>query len=74
MAEKGRSVWDSEPFCLMCGMEKTLRDIDRALRHQLRRMNPTTDPNYQRYFDCLVSEDQTLRILRDAHHEDKADA
>jgi hypothetical protein len=57
--------------CLMCEVEWATGEMSRMLRERLQQMNPVTDPLYQRYFDRLISEDGTRRILRGEH---KADA
>jgi hypothetical protein len=78
MAEKGRarhpqSIPQPRPTgdCLMCEADWVTREMSRMLRERLQQMNPVTDPLYQRYFDRLISEDGTRRILRGEH---KADA
>jgi hypothetical protein len=50
--------------CGICELERILKDRSRGLRDVLRKMNPTTDPRYDRLFDELVTVDRDLRMLK----------
>jgi hypothetical protein len=62
--------------CPICELEEIARTNATSLRLQLQRMNPVTDPRYDGYFQGLIVEDGTRRILKENPHEaqERADA
>jgi hypothetical protein len=52
------------PDCVECQLEQVLKARSGEIRHELRMMNPNTDPNYDRAFQALIYVDTDLRMLR----------
>lgn len=50
--------------CLMCELEGVLRDQSKEFRQALQKMNPVTDPDYDRLFQGLIYADQSLGMLK----------
>ena len=47
--------------------EFALRRKSSELRHRLQKLNPTTDPHYDRLFQELIATDGELRRLKERH-------
>jgi hypothetical protein len=62
--------------CGICELEQIAQANANMLRQRLRRMNPTTDREYDGMFQGLITEDGTRRILKENPHEakERADA
>ena len=53
------------PDCVECQLEEVLKARSGVIRHELRQMNPVTDPNYQRLFQVVIDVDTDLRMLKE---------
>ena len=47
--------------CAMCELQQMLRTRSVEIRHELQKMNPITDPNYDTLFHVLIGVDQDYR-------------
>ncbi len=52
------------PDCIECQLEEVLKARFGEIRHELRMMNPTIDPNYDRVYQALIYVDTDLRMLK----------